>query len=591
MIQKIKIVPFICAIILISSSLAYADSSLSHNVGNIEMLISDWGAFTRMEGSEILPTFQYFGRDYLDPFSEVWVSSSTGHVASAYDGTDDGVAVGEWMATTPLGHVEYISDHPNASQVIHTQYAADRYDDFPFDITVDQYTYAWDSTIYEGSGDYIIMELVLANHSASSQEFYLAVQTNWDIDYNDEIDDLVDWDDQRRAGIAYDSDGTDPIYVGLALMSGKLASHNIVDAYEWNFLDSDRFDLMTNGEIDDLNTINSIPGNYFNVISTGPHTVPARKSVSVIYVFAAGQGYDELAKNLDSAEDQAAIPGQLIAEPGAKAISLEWLRSISHDTQYYRIYRSDMSNGGYSEIGQVSPENTTYRDTQVEVGVTYYYVVSTISPNGDESDYSNEVNASPGVAPPPPRDLAIGNSIPPILNWNSSIGGEISEYVIYRNFTGSEPWTAIARLDASALSFIDQNVYNGNTYYYAVASTSGGGWISEYSNVISVTIPGSSSSAQNLDALVVAPNPCKISQDSRLKFIHLANGAKIDIYTSAGTLVKTLHHTDETGEVEWNLHNDSGNMVASGIYVYYVEAYKAEKAEKHIASGKFALVK
>jgi len=50
----------------------------------------------------------------------------------------------------------------------------------------------------------------------------MAIQTNWDVDYNEERDDLVDWDAERRAGIAYDSDGTDPMYFALVLVSGEL---------------------------------------------------------------------------------------------------------------------------------------------------------------------------------------------------------------------------------------------------------------------------------------------------------------------------------------------------------------------------------
>jgi hypothetical protein len=262
----------LCLILLLLSYPAFADDSLTHNVGKIEMLVSDWGALTRLEEGAVYPNFVYSGRNYLDPFSEVWVGNSLGYVASAYDGMPDGsVAMGEWQPTSPSGRVEYITDSPNASQSIRTQYAPDRYNDFPISITVDQYTYAWDSNIYPDDDDYIIMKLVLTNLSGFEIEnFFMAIQTNWDVDYNDERDDLVDWDAERRAGIAYDSDGTDPMHFALALVSGELASHNIVDVYTWAFLDFDRSDLMSNGETDDLETIRNVPGNYLNVISTGP---------------------------------------------------------------------------------------------------------------------------------------------------------------------------------------------------------------------------------------------------------------------------------------------------------------------------------
>ena len=559
------------------------------------MLISDWGAFTRVEDSSVFPGFRYSGRDYLDPFSEVWAGDSTGGiVASAYDGSGDEISVGEWLATTPSGSTEYISDPPNASQSIHAQYAADRYNDFPFDITVDQYTYAWDSAIFPDDDDYIIMKLVLTNHDLLElEDFFLAVQTDWGVDLSEWTDDLVDWDTQRRAGIAYDSDGTDPAYVALAFISGKLASHNIVDLSRWEYLDSDRADLMSNGEMDDLGTIGSVPGNYFNVISAGPYTLPPGESVSVIYAFVAGQNRQELLENIDAAGGKIMIPGELTAEPDSEAVHLEWSPSISPDITAYKIYRSRESGGGYSELAQVSAENTTYSDTHTEIGTMYYYVVAGIGPDGDESGYSNEVNAAPGFAPPPPRDLVVGDGAAPVLNWKPPIDEEITSYVVYRNSTGSAPWTAIATVDISVQSFVDENVYDGNTYYYTVATTNVYNWTSEYSNVVSVDIdlPKPLDSAANLDTITVAPNPCRISSGGKLRFIHLTASAEIRIYTTSGALVRTLYHTDGTGTLEWDLRNDEGNTLASGIYVYYVESHRTDEASKFIASGKFALIK
>ncbi|MFC1714984.1 hypothetical protein ACFL6S_15050 [Candidatus Poribacteria bacterium] len=595
LLPQIKNIPlWISIAILLSSFPASADSSLSHNVGNIEMLISDWGAFTRVEEGSVFPTFRYSGRDYIDPFSGIWVGASTGLVASPYDGSEDGISAGEWLATTPSGDTEYISDSPNASQSIHAQYAADRYNDFPSDITVDQYTYAWDSANFPDDSDYILMKLVLTNHDLRElEDLFIAVQTNWDVDYSDERDDLVDWDAERRAGIAYDSDGTDPVYVALALISGELASHNIVDASTWEYLDSDKADLMSNSEIDDLKTIGSVPGNYLNVISTGAYTIPPGESVSVVYAFVAGQDRQKLLENIDKAGKKAMIPGRLVAEPSAKAVHLEWSSSISPDITAYKVYRSSESGGGYSEIARVSAENTTYNNTDTEIGTMYYYVVAAIGPDGEESSFSNEVNASPGIAPPPPRDLAVSGGTVPVLNWNPPADKEITSYVIYRNFTGSAPWTAIATVDVSARSFVDQNVYDGDTYYYTVATTNTSNWTSEFSNVVSVDIdlPKTLGPAVNLNTIKVAPNPYRLSSGGKLRFINLTARAKIQIYTASGILVRTLYHTGGTGVLEWDLRNDDGGMLASGIYVYYAESYKPEESDKFTASGKFALLK
>ena len=58
-----------------------------------------------------------------------------------------------------------------------------------------------------------------------------------------------------------------------------------------------------------------------------------------------------------------------------------------------------------------------------------------------------------------------------------------------------------------------------------------------------------------------------------VKLINLPDVATIKIFNIAGDHVRTLHKTtDTTHELSWDLKNESGVYVASGVYVYYVEA-------------------
>jgi hypothetical protein len=83
----------------------------------------------------------------------------------------------------------------------------------------------------------------------------------------------------------------------------------------------------------------------------------------------------------------------------------------------------------------------------------------------------------------------------------------------------------------------------------------------------------------NLERVIVVPNPFRASApwDSpgahELHFINLPNEALIKIYTVAGDLVAELRHSDKIRDFErWNLKNQDGRDVASGIYMYRVEA-------------------
>ena len=83
----------------------------------------------------------------------------------------------------------------------------------------------------------------------------------------------------------------------------------------------------------------------------------------------------------------------------------------------------------------------------------------------------------------------------------------------------------------------------------------------------------------DLETVAVVPNPYRGSEtwdapgQHEIHFVNLPVSAKIRIYTSAGDLVKVLQHSDPTRDFErWDLKNANGQDIASGIYMYRVEA-------------------
>jgi hypothetical protein len=77
-------------------------------------------------------------------------------------------------------------------------------------------------------------------------------------------------------------------------------------------------------------------------------------------------------------------------------VGLTW--SVSAGATGYNVKRSTSTGGPYTIIG--SPTNTSYSDTTVLNGTTYYYVVSALN-GGGEGANSLEVSATPPVPPPP----------------------------------------------------------------------------------------------------------------------------------------------------------------------------------------------
>jgi hypothetical protein len=144
---------------------------------------------------------------------------------------------------------------------------------------------------------------------------------------------------------------------------------------------------------------------------------------------------------------------------------------------------------------------------------------------------------------------------------------------------------------------------NGTRYYYAVVGydfgnrgtsdipTQGG------RNVNALQVIPLPLARDVMDDISVVPNPYKGSADweewtasgtrlGKIYFMNLPSKCTVRVYTIAGDLVRTLEHNDVTfGALGWDLTGEAGVQVASGIYVYHVDA--PDYGEK---IGKFAVL-
>ena len=91
------------------------------------------------------------------------------------------------------------------------------------------------------------------------------------------------------------------------------------------------------------------------------------------------------------------VPQNLTAAQGDKQITLNWNDHTYPDLAAYNIYRGTTSSV-YSFIESVStgsPITSSYSDTDLNNGTTYYYVVTAMDNSANESGYSNEVSGEP----------------------------------------------------------------------------------------------------------------------------------------------------------------------------------------------------
>lgn len=80
-------------------------------------------------------------------------------------------------------------------------------------------------------------------------------------------------------------------------------------------------------------------------------------------------------------------------QPVSHSVTLTWTASTS-TVAGYNVYRSTVSGGPYTKLNLTPVAATTYTDTTVQSGMTYFFVVTSVDSSGVESANSTEVSAA-----------------------------------------------------------------------------------------------------------------------------------------------------------------------------------------------------
>ena len=149
-------------------------------------------------------------------------------------------------------------------------------------------------------------------------------------------------------------------------------------------------------------TSDNFSGSEFSLSGISlPLTIAAGNSTSFSIIFApqtTGAASATLNFSSDASNSPAVSLSGTGTPPPVRTVVLSWTASTSSNIASYNVYRSTTSGGPYSEIGSVPESTTTFTDTAVTDGQTYYYVTTTVNSDNQESSYSNQAGA---VIPPP----------------------------------------------------------------------------------------------------------------------------------------------------------------------------------------------
>lgn len=117
-----------------------------------------------------------------------------------------------------------------------------------------------------------------------------------------------------------------------------------------------------------------------------------------------------------------AAPTGLTASPGNTSIVLKWTASSSSAVAKYNVYQGS-SSSDLTEVAEVAGGDVLYRVNGLANGTEYYFAVDAENGDGELSEKSNVVSATPSATAPPsvvitnPDDGAVGVG----LNSNISV--------------------------------------------------------------------------------------------------------------------------------------------------------------------------
>jgi fibronectin type 3 domain-containing protein len=203
---------------------------------------------------------------------------------------------------------------------------------------------------------------------------------------------------------------------------------------------------------------------YVSGLTTTTYTDTAvTNGTKYYYQFTAVNANGESAKSGEYSTIPLAATAVTVTTGNASA-GLTWA-AVSQATGY-KIYRSTSTG---TEVLVNSTAATSFVDTGLTNGTTYYYKVTAYYSNSSESAKSAEVSVMPSASVLAAPVLSANTTSTTVgLMW-TSVGG--TSYTVYRSTTTSGPYTAIGT--TTGTNYTDTPPLTTTDYYYVVTASSG----------------------------------------------------------------------------------------------------------------------
>ncbi len=285
---------------------------------------------------------------------------------------------------------------------------------------------------------------------------------------------------------------------------------------------------------------------------TSPYTQTGLTNGTTYYwiVTAVNAGGESGASSQASAIPKVPAPGaptNVAAASGDGQASISWT-AVSGATSY-NLYWST-STGVTSASGtKIKDVTSAYTQTGLTNGTTYYWIATTVKPEG-ESAASNQASATPQLlAPSAPTNVsASSGNAQASISWDSMPGA--TSYNLYWSMTSGVTAVNGTKVAGVTSPYTQTGLTNGTAYYWIVTAVNSGGESSTSSQT--GTTPAGYSVSYDGNGSTGGTIPSDSTQ--------YLDGATVTVATNSGNLVKTGYSF-----AGWNSAADgSGTDYAAG---------------------------
>ncbi len=185
-------------------------------------------------------------------------------------------------------------------------------------------------------------------------------------------------------------------------------------------------------------------------------------------------------------------PTLTAAAAGATAIDASWTPVTGAVRYELWVWWGDET--GWQQLDEGDLSGTSFTQSGLTAGRTYYYVVAGIDQNGVRGAWSEQVSVtlpSTSQALPAPNIAATSsgaNSI--VVSWNQVTGA--SRYELWVWVNRESGWQQLDDGSLTDTSFSHIGLSAGSTYYYAAAAVDANALRGAWSTLVSATVPGAS---------------------------------------------------------------------------------------------------